>query len=341
MQKLNLRASDRVFVRPAAQILDTLDDEGKLHGMPFMPEMLQYCGREFTVRKVAHKTCDTINNEGGRALRGSAVHLEELRCDGQAHGGCEAGCLLFWMEDWLSAEPVDADTQGDVDTAALSARTQSESEEGLRYYCQATELLDASRPLASSEAWQYLKDIRSRNHSVGNLARILSFALFQRLLAFGLGYGVLIRTYNAFQKLRGGKPYPTVNGKVPMGSKTPTGKLHLEPGERVRIRPIEEIEKTLNTGSFNRGMWFDPEMVKYCGEEYTVSSRVARIINEKSGVMMEMKSPCILLDDVYCRAECTSGRRGCPRAINTYWREIWLERVEDAGKRKTTSERQP
>jgi hypothetical protein len=90
---------------------------------------------------------------------------------------------------------------------------------------------------------------------------------------------------------------------------------------------VEEIEHTINAQGFNRGMRFDVEMVKYCDAEYTVQSRVTKIINEKTGKMMHMSNPCILLEDVYCRAECTPGRRGCPRAVNTYWREIWLRRV--------------
>jgi hypothetical protein len=24
------------------------------------------------------------------------VHLEQTRCDGSGHDGCQAGCLLFW-----------------------------------------------------------------------------------------------------------------------------------------------------------------------------------------------------------------------------------------------------
>jgi hypothetical protein len=55
------------------------------------------------------------------------------------------------------------------------------------------------------------------------------------------------------------------------------------------------------------------------------------LINEKTGKMTRMKNPCIQLEDVYCRAECTDRRLGCPRASNTYWREIWLRRVEGAG----------
>jgi hypothetical protein len=38
-----------VQVKTAAEILATLDSEGKLDGLPFMPEMLQYCGQTVTV----------------------------------------------------------------------------------------------------------------------------------------------------------------------------------------------------------------------------------------------------------------------------------------------------
>src|SRR5262249_35222364 len=57
--RLNLRAGDLVEVRSEPEILATLDAEGRLDGLPFMPEMLQYCGQRFRVFKSAHKTCDT------------------------------------------------------------------------------------------------------------------------------------------------------------------------------------------------------------------------------------------------------------------------------------------
>src|ERR1700675_2625516 len=97
---LGLRAGDWVEVRNADEIVATLDERGRLDALPFMPEMLQYCGRRFRVFKSAHKTCDTIEQYKGRRMT-SAVHLEGLRCDGAAHGGCQAGCLLFWKEAWL------------------------------------------------------------------------------------------------------------------------------------------------------------------------------------------------------------------------------------------------
>ena len=55
-----LRVGDWVEVRAKDQILRTLDKRGRLEGMPFMPQMFQYCGKRFKVFKRAHKTCDTI-----------------------------------------------------------------------------------------------------------------------------------------------------------------------------------------------------------------------------------------------------------------------------------------
>jgi hypothetical protein len=43
--------------------------------------------------------------------------------------------------------------------------------------------------------------------------------------------------------------------------------------------------------------------------------------------MRQMKAPCIVLKDVYCRSAYSKGRLLCPRAIYSYWREAWLERT--------------
>src|SRR5262245_41073430 len=88
---LGLRAGDWVEVRSKADILRTLDKRGELGSLPFMPEMFRFCGQRFRVFRRAHKTCDPPNGMGGRKMA-NAVHLEGLRCDGAAHGGCQAGC---------------------------------------------------------------------------------------------------------------------------------------------------------------------------------------------------------------------------------------------------------
>src|SRR5258705_3702676 len=98
---MRLWPGEWVKVRSFAEISTTLDDRGRLDGLPFMPEMLKYCGQRFRVYKSAHKTCDTIQDWTTMRRMTHAVHLQDLRCDGAAHGGCQAGCLLFWKIAWL------------------------------------------------------------------------------------------------------------------------------------------------------------------------------------------------------------------------------------------------
>ena len=97
---LGLKVGDLVEVRSADEILATLDERGELENLPFMPEMLAFCGQRLTVKKVAHKLCDTIGGSGMRRMT-NAVHLTESRCDGSAHGGCQTACSLYWKEQWL------------------------------------------------------------------------------------------------------------------------------------------------------------------------------------------------------------------------------------------------
>jgi hypothetical protein len=68
-------------------------------------------------------------------------------------------------------------------------------------------------------------------------------------------------------------------------------------------------------------------MAPYCGREVTVHKSVVKIIEEHTGKMLHMKEPCIMLEGVVCRAEYAKCRLNCPRAIPSYWREAWLERV--------------
>jgi len=92
MSKLNLRAGELIEVRSKEEILRTLDKNGRLDELPFMPQMFEYCGRRLRVAKRAHKTCDTVNDFIGRRMK-EAVHLEGTRCDGKVYGGCQAGCF--------------------------------------------------------------------------------------------------------------------------------------------------------------------------------------------------------------------------------------------------------
>ena len=85
-------------VRSASEIFSTLDASGTLEGLPFMPEMLKYCGRTLPVTRRADTTCAGAGVV--RRMR-NTVHLQRIRCDGSAHDGCQAACLVFWKEAWL------------------------------------------------------------------------------------------------------------------------------------------------------------------------------------------------------------------------------------------------
>ncbi len=339
---MKLRAGDWVEVRAAGEILRTLDVHGELDGMPFMPEMLRYCGRRFQVWKRAHKTCDTVNKTGGRWLD-DAVHLRELRCDGTAHGGCEAACLLFWKHAWIRRVdgPHDGNplpdagagqVGGGLGTDDLVRCTRSEGGDASAepvYRCQATRLPEATRPLAWWDLRQYLQDLSSGNVGPGRMLASFCYAAAFAVAQAGIGLGRPMRAlYDAFQRMRGGIPYPHRRGSIPAGATTPVTTLQLRPGEWVVIRSYDEILATLDTRNRNRGLYFDCEEVPFCGGVYQVKGRVTRIIDERSGRMMDMKTPSVILDGVHCEARYSDRRLFCPRAIHPMWREAWLQRTE-------------
>jgi hypothetical protein len=93
------------------------------------------------------------------------------------------------------------------------------------------------------------------------------------------------------------------------------------------VKSAEEIEATLNRDGKYRGLYFDREMLPFCGKTYRVKKRIERIIDDHTGAVIEMKSDCVTLEDVVCSGEHSFSRYFCPRAIQPYWRECWLRRV--------------
>lgn len=338
-ERIGLCAGDWVIVRSKEEILATLDERARLDNLPFQPEMLAFCGRRMRVAKVAHKTCDTVNKTGGRRMR-NAVHLEGGRCDGGLHGGCQADCVFFWKEAWLkrpeqeSPEHPVSPSGGCTEEKVLSAARKpgDETSDDPSWVCQTTALFEATEPLPWWNPWQYVRDVTSGNHTAWRMIKILTAASYRNFVGLGFGYRLLVGFYNAFQKLTGGKPFPEGAGQIQPGEQTPTEILDLRPDEWVEVKSGKEIYATLTRRGFNRGMRYDMEMLKYSGNRYRVQMRVDRLINEQTGKMMQMKNSCIQLEGVYCRAECTPMRLGCPRASNTYWREIWLKRVDGPDK---------
>ncbi|HKR37538.1 MAG TPA: hypothetical protein VJT10_22030 [Steroidobacteraceae bacterium] len=331
---LGLRRGDLVEVRSAEEILATLDDSGAIDALPCMPELLEYAGQRFRVEARADKTCDTINYSGSRRLF-DTVHLEGIRCSGKAHGGCEAQCSVFWKEAWLkrvegktpAPRPTTAATAPTAMTrerlAALTQRAPEAGETDVRYRCQATDLLLASTPIRWWDLRQYWRDVWTGNVGLLAVVRAALFRIFLKTLRIG-GYRAQMWCYNRLQAWRGATPYPYTQGTL---DKTPCETLDLTPGEYVRVKEQHEILKTVNARNRNRGLSFDPEMVRYCGKVHEVRARVGRIIDERNGKMLPIASDCIILEGAVCCAEYSNKRLFCPRRLYPYWREIWLERV--------------
>ena len=113
-----LRVGQVVEVRPPEEILATLDDQAATEALPFMPEMLRFVGRRFTVSAHARKLCDTRSDGTGNRLFHDTVYLDDLRCDGSGHDGCQAGCRILWRTAWLRPVSADEPASGDVVAAA-------------------------------------------------------------------------------------------------------------------------------------------------------------------------------------------------------------------------------
>jgi hypothetical protein len=182
-------------------------------------------------------------------------------------------------------------------------------------------MLNATTEVRRRDRWNplfYLKDLTSGNVGLFDFIRFGAPAML-----------------NAFLLRWFGCRYPHIRGLA--GEKTPSLELNLQAGELVRVRTKTEIMPTLNHKQRNRGMWFDVEMVPYCGKgNFRVLRRVEKIINEKTGQMMTLPNPCIVLDGVTCKGNYSTQRMFSRREEYIYWREIWLKRVgegNDAARR--------
>jgi hypothetical protein len=324
---LDLKVGDVVEVLSEADILATLDENGELDSLPFMPEMVRHCGQRLTVHKVAHKSCDTLTRSGIRRME-NAVHLTGSRCDGSGHDGCQAACLIYWKHAWLrKVDPAEtptavADASAEPRLLPLltiaSKRPSAEDGETV-YRCQATEMLRATPQLLPVRyLGQYVEDVRTGNVGVFWSARALLVGVFNRL------QDVITKRLPAKLQFRGGRHWGDLRGTA---MKTPTRQTGLQPGDLVRIKTKEEIEPTLNADLLNRGLGLDAEMARFCGRSARVARRIEHIIDEQTGRMLHMRSPCIVLEGIVCEGAYSAN---CPRAITPYWREIWLERIGPA-----------
>jgi hypothetical protein len=304
-----MRSGSWVEVRTPGEIAGTLDAGGALDGLPFMAEMLEFCGRRFRVARRVEKTC--VEFPGGKYpilefRNNDVVLLEGLRCSGAEHGGCQRGCYLFWKTAWVrevaSGEPASS-TRRDLADALVPAIAPVGGPS--RYRCQSTDLAGAvhrEQIGRSRILMKCVRDIRSGSRGVIEMVPLVAGPLFLKVRDRILGRPKLVGPLR----------------------KTPVGDLDLRPGELVEVRPLGEIRQTLDRNGRNRGLVFDIELGKYCGKRFRVRNRLERMISETTGEMRKVEGT-VILEGNLCM--CARSLGGCPRMEFTYWREAWLKRV--------------
>lgn len=296
---------DLVEAKAPEEILQTLDADGALDYLPFMPEMLELCGRRFRVSRRAFPVCVTASSP--RTFRGDdIITLDGVRCSGAAHDGCQKACVIFWREAWL--RKVENTTRPlQVDVRSLDRlRTRLKVSTGAKtYYCQASELLKATDPFSR---WKRLGKLWSG-------LRTGNFTILQ--MAQYTGAWLLLK----IRKM--------LVGEYPRGSResTPVESLNLQPGEWVEVKSIQRILETLDEHGWNRGLWFSPDMRRLCGARRRVKGRLDKIIVDGTGQMRQLRNTVCLEDSTCGCTHMGLSMGGCSRCELTYWREIWLRRA--------------
>ncbi len=315
MGRAQFRPGDLVEIRSTAEILATLDDRGTTRNTLFMPEMIPYLGRRHRVAQLALKVCTPPGNVN---LRSGVVFLDDLRCDGTGHGGCQMECRIFWREEWLrpvesgsSAQraPSDADDVARL-TEIATVNAAVPGGEKPTWRCQATTLGDAGTLVSWKEPTQYVREITAGNVGVLHFIKVFASAIWRSI---GRKLSIVARL-------------PTAGADRVDGES-----LGLQPGEWVEVRSLEEIGRTLDDNVKHRGLSFTDEMAQHCGQRFQVHRRVERVIDEPSGRMLEFrKNAYVSLEGLFCTGDRAPRLWFCRKDHYPFWREAWLRRVDDA-----------
>jgi hypothetical protein len=93
-----------------------------------------------------------------------------------------------------------------------------------------------------------------------------------------------------------------------------------EPGDVVKVRSREEIEKTLN--SFAKGFTCLKKMYDDCGKEFMVYKRVRYFFDEVEGKIRKSNNMYFLK-----KSNCTGEQCKCCRHCFYFWHASWLKKI--------------
>ena len=297
------RVGDRVQVANAEQILSTLDANCRFEGLPFMPQMVPCCAQELTVTRWVNNVCYPVDGGADYGNLTNSVLLNVDRCDGSYYGGCQMACPLIWKTEWLrprtnQTEMIDSLNAPEAVQQLKTLAAANALNSGLAS-CQATQLHQITHKRNRLNIGQYVDEV--------NLNRVSVTAL-----ATSFCSGMLGRVTGSNQFVVGTQ------------KRTPISDLQLTPGDMVTVRSETDIIRTLDAQGKNRGLWFDPVMLRYCGQKLKVTERITILVDETSGQIRQLKVPSVVLEDLHCDP---SARRFCSRLLHLFWREAWLERA--------------
>jgi hypothetical protein len=298
---LNLCPGEVVEVRGEKEILASLDEDGTLEGLPFIVDMRKYCGRRFRVQKNVTKII--VEGVGAGRIKNTAI-LAGVTCDGVANEKCRRTCPLLWKEAWLKRVNDNSVQNGTVESIRLATENKLDLPE-VKSVCQSVNLLKATSSIRKWDFRQYIWDMTSGTYKPAERMHLILDSLSLRI-----------------QRLLVGKKPPLLGGKL---KRTPSVTLSLQQGELVEVKSKEEILATLDFIGRNRGLYFTPEMVKYCGKKFRVLKQLDKMVNEKTGELRKI-SNTVLLQGSTCDGK---EHGGCQRLCYCLWREIWLRRVNE------------
>ena len=175
-----------------------------------------------------------------------AVHLTGARCDGSGHDGCQAACLLYWKTAWLRPMPPNAPipVQPPSTTPVPALLTDATRDRGptvrsSRYRCQATEMLRAAPeplPTPRPHAVRRRRAHRERRRRAGRCGR---FPRGRCTTAFRTSDSPIPAESAATSTAVAA--WGVVTGTAV--GRTPTERSNLQPGELVRIKSRNEVER--------------------------------------------------------------------------------------------------
>jgi hypothetical protein len=232
--------------------------------------------------------------------------LDGLRCSGNDHDGCQRMCMFFWKTAWLRKATGELSDVAPTDRETAELKSKLKTKVGPeRYFCQSTELARSTvvTPMGPTKILsKCIRDVRTGAVSPSNMFWLIVVPLYRKVRDRLIGR-------------------PLLKGDL---KQTPVGNLGLQAGEIVEIKSLEEMRQTLDTRGRNRGLVCDIELGKFCGTRYRVLSRLDQMISESDGRMRKLQGT-VILDGNLCM--CARVLGGCPRREYTYWRELWLKRV--------------